>query len=358
MNTTLIQDVRFARRQLRKTPGFTATAIVTLALGIGANAAIFTLLNAVLMKNLPVADPNTLVRIGDNNDCCVNSGTRDDGDYSLFPTETWLLLKKNVPEFEELAALQAGFGYRPIIARRDGDRGGARSVMGEFVSGNFFRTFGLRAQAGRVLADTDDVAGAQPVAVMSYIAWQRDFAGDASVVGSTFWINTKPVTIVGIGPAGFYGDRLSSSPPDFFLPIETMGILANVGYVHDSDTQWLYLIGRVKPGVSRVALRDKLSTLVKHSFAETKTFSSGKGKTLLAKVHVTLTPGGAGIQEMQEQYASNLQLLMIISGLVLLIACANIANLLLARGMQHRARQRYPCGRRSERVARASSGNC
>jgi len=165
VNTKLIQDVRFALRQLRKTPGFTATAIVTLALGIGANAAIFTLVNAVLMKNLPVADPKALVRIGDNNDCCVNSGTRDDGDYSLFPTETWRLLKNNVPEFEELSAIQAGFGYRPIIARRDGDHGGARSVMGEFVSGNYFRTFGLRAQAGRLLADTDDVAGAPAVAV-------------------------------------------------------------------------------------------------------------------------------------------------------------------------------------------------
>jgi len=91
--------------------------MLTLALGIGANAAIFTLVNAVLIKNLPVADPKTLVRIGDNNDCCVNSGTHSDGDYSLFPTETWQLLKKNVPEFEELAAMQAGFGYRPIIAR-------------------------------------------------------------------------------------------------------------------------------------------------------------------------------------------------------------------------------------------------
>jgi macrolide transport system ATP-binding/permease protein len=337
VNTTLIQDVRFALRQLRKTPGFTATAIVTLALGIGANAAIFTLVNAVLMKNLPVADPKALVRIGDNNDCCVNSGTRDDGDYSLFPTETWRLLKNNVPEFEELAAIQAGFGYRPIIARRDGYHGGARSVMGEFVSANYFRTFGLQAQAGRLLADTDDVAGAPAVAVMSHMAWQRDYAGDASVVGSTFWINTKAVTIVGIGPAGFYGDRLSSSPPDFFLPIETMEALANVHYVHNSDVQWLYLIGRVKPGVSRGPLREKLSTLVKHSFAETKTFSSGKGKTLLAKVHVMLTPGGAGIQEMQEQYASNLRLMMIISGLVLLIACANIANLLLARGMARKA---------------------
>jgi macrolide transport system ATP-binding/permease protein len=150
MVTTLMQDLRYALRQLRKTPGFTATAVLTLALGTGANAAIFTLVNAVLMKNLPVADPKTLVRIGDNTDCCVNGGARDDGDYTLFPTETWLLLKKNAPEFEELAAMQAGFGFRPIIARRDGDKAGARSAMGEFVSGNYFRTFGLRPQVGRL----------------------------------------------------------------------------------------------------------------------------------------------------------------------------------------------------------------
>jgi macrolide transport system ATP-binding/permease protein len=337
VKTALIQDVRFALRQLRKTPGFAATAILTLALGIGANAAIFTLVNAVLMKNLPVVDPKTLVRIGDNNDCCVNGGAQNDGDYTLFPTETWLLLKKNTPEFEELAAMQAGFGYRPIIARRDGDSGGARPVMGEFVSGNYFRTFGLRAQAGRLLINADDVAGAPAVAVMSYAAWQHDYAGDAAVVGSTFWINTKAATIVGIAPAGFYGDRLSSSPPDFFLPIETMPMLANVAYVHDPEARWLYLIGRTKPGVSRAPLQEKVSTLVKHSFAETKTFSSGQGKTLLAKAHVVLTPGGAGIQELQEVYASNLRLLMTISGLVLLIACANIANLLLARGMARKA---------------------
>jgi macrolide transport system ATP-binding/permease protein len=333
MKTRLIQDVRFALRQLRKAPGFTATAMLTLALGIGANAAIFTLVNALLMKNLPVADPKTLVRVGDNNYCCVNVGAQDDGDYTLFPTETWLLLKRNAPEFEELAAMQAGFGYRPIIARREGDHAGARSVIGEFVSGNYFRTFGLRGQAGRLLNDADDVPGAPMTAVMSYGAWQRDYAGEASVVGSTFWINTKAVTIVGIAPAGFYGDRLSSAPADFFLPIEAMPALANAPFVHDPDAQWLYLIGRVKPGVSLAPLREKLSTLVKHSFAETKTFSSGEGKALLAKAHVVLTPGGAGIQRLQAVYASNLRLLMIISGLVLLIACANIANLLLARGM-------------------------
>jgi macrolide transport system ATP-binding/permease protein len=136
---TLIQDVRYALRQLRKTPGFTITAVLTLALGIGANAAIFTLVNAVLLKNLPVADPKTLVWLGDENDCCVGSGVRKNGDYAIFSTATWQYVKKNTPEFEELGAIQAGFEYRPVIARRGGSQNAARSVMGEFVSGNYFR---------------------------------------------------------------------------------------------------------------------------------------------------------------------------------------------------------------------------
>jgi predicted permease len=329
---TLMQDVRCALRQLKKTPGFTATAVLTLALGIGANAAIFTLVNAVLMKNLPVTDPKTLVRIGDHDDCCVNGGTQDGGDYALFPTDTWALLKRDAPEFEELAAMQAGYQYRPIVVRREGEQSQARSAMGEFVSGNYFRTFGLRPQAGRLLTDSDDVVGAPVAAVMSYRTWQRDYAENAKVVGSTLWVNTKPVTIAGIAPEGFFGDRLTAQPPDFYFPIESMPVLASAPYVHRLESRWLYLIGRVKPGVSRPALQDKVSALVRQSFAQSETFSSGEGKQALAKVHVVLTPGGAGIQQMRDAYGSDLQLLMLISGLVLLIACANIANLLLARG--------------------------
>src|ERR1700739_2671655 len=116
----LMQDLGFALRQLRKTPGFTVTVLLTLALGIGANVAICTLVNAVLLRNLPVADPKTLIRFGDKNDCCVNSGTHENGDYSLFSTGTYLLMKRSLPEFEELAAMESGFNYRPVTVRREG----------------------------------------------------------------------------------------------------------------------------------------------------------------------------------------------------------------------------------------------
>jgi macrolide transport system ATP-binding/permease protein len=155
----MLQDIRYALRQLAKTPAFTLTVLLTLALGIGANAAIFTLVHTVLLKSLPVADPKTLVRLGDNNDCCVGSGFHDNGDYSLFSTDSYQQIKKNAPEFEELAAIQAGFEYRPISTRRDGIHATARSVTGEFVSGNYFRTFGLQPQMGRLLTDSDDITG-------------------------------------------------------------------------------------------------------------------------------------------------------------------------------------------------------
>jgi len=337
MLATLVQDLRFAVRQLRKTPGFTATAVLTLAIGIGANAAVFTLVNAVLLKNLPVAKPENLVKLGDINMCCVGFGRRDDGDNALFSTAVYEHIKKNAPEFEELAAIQAGFTYRPIVIRRGATQENARSVMGEFVSGNYFRTFGLSPAAGRLLTDDDDVQGASFTAVMSYETWQHDYAGDPTVVGSTFYVNTKPVTISGIAPEHFFGDRLTSTPPDFYLPIESMTPLANINYVHDPDATWLYMIGRVKPGVSRPQLQAKLSGLLRQVLATTRSYSGDDDKSALARAHLVLTPGGAGIQAMQEEYRSHLKLLMWTSGLVLLIACANIANLLLARGMGRKA---------------------
>ena len=351
---TLLQDCRYSIRSLRKSPVFSIVAILTLALGIGANASIFTLVNALMLKTLPVADPKTLVRLGDNNDCCVGQGMNDNGDDSLFPTATYEQLKKSAPEFEELAAMQAGFGYRPVVVRRDGADEAPRSVMGEFVSGNYFRTFGLTAAAGRLFEDRDDVAGAPMTAVMSYATWQNVYRGDASIVGSTIRVNTKPVTVVGIAPKGYYGDRLAVAPPEFYLPIKSMPVIANVAYVDNPDVNWLYIIGRVKPGVALGPLQAKMSGLLRQVLAPTRTFSSGRHKNQLYLMHVVLTPGGAGIQAMQEGYNSHLQLLMWVSGLVLLIACANIANLLLVRGMARKSEMnvRTALGARRSRIVR------
>ena len=338
MVTTLVQDIRYALRQLKKTPGFTITAILTLALGIGANAAIFTLVNAVLMRNLPVADPASLVRLGNTDDCCVNGGGYpDDGSYSLFSTNSWQQLRKQLPEFQDLAAMESGFSYRPVTARREGTHDTARSVMGEFVSGNYFRTFGLRPASGRLFTDSDDTTGAPFVAVMSYENWHDNYANDPSVIGSTFWINTKPVLIAGIAPEGFYGDRLSSTPPDYYLPIQSMPVLLGVDYVSDPNTQWIYMIGRVRPGVALAPLQAKISGVFRQIVASDPGYAGDKGKVALARAHIVLTPAGAGIQSLQDQYKSNLHMLMWISGLVLLIACANIANLLLVRGMGRKA---------------------
>jgi macrolide transport system ATP-binding/permease protein len=333
----LLQDLGYAFRQLRKTPGFTLTVLLTLALGIGANAAIFTLVNAILLHNLPVTDPKTLIRIGDTDACCVNSGWNDEGDYSLFATDTYTMFKKNLPEFEELAAMESGYAWRPLTVRRSGAQTLAKSVMATFVSGNYFRVFGLSPAAGRLLIDTDDQKGAPVTAVMSYDTWMQDFSGDPSVVGSAFYINTKPATIIGVAPKGFYGDRIDTNPPKYFLPMNSMDFVSGAPYFTDPDTQWAYIIGRIKPGTSLPALQAKASTLLKQQFAPLKTFTDKRAKEKLPRTHVVLTPGGGGIQNMQDGYKDHLKLLQWIAAMVLLVACANIANLLLVRGMSRRA---------------------
>ena len=333
----LRQDLGYAFRQLRKTPGFTVTVLLTLALGIGANSAVFTLVNAILLSNLPVTDPKTLIRIGDRAECCVNGGWRDNGDYSLFATDTYYMFKKNLPEFEELAAMESGYAWRPVTVRRAQTQAVAKSNVATFVSGNYFRVFGLTPAAGRLFVDSDDQKGAPITAVMSYDTWQQDYAGDPSVVGSAFYINTRPTTIIGVAPKGFYGDRIDSNPPKYFLPMNTMDEVIGAPYFNDPSTQWAYLIGRVKPGTSLPALQEKTSLLLKQQLAPLKVFTDARAQKALPRTHVVLTPGGGGIQNMQAQYKDHLKLLQWIAAMVLLVACANIANLMLVRGMSRRA---------------------
>ena len=353
----LVQDIRYALRQLRRTPGFTVTVLLTLALGIGANSAIFTLVNAILLRNLPVTDPKNLIRIGDQNDCCISDGWKETGDYSLFATDTYSMFKKNLPEFEELAATASFYGGGPLTVRRAGPDTVAKSIVGTFVSGNYFRVFGLSPAAGRFLMDADDQTGAPITAVMSYDAWQRDYAGDPNVVGSTFFINGKPATIIGVAPKGFYGDRIDTNPPCFFFPMNAMNEVIGASFFTDPGKQWAYLIGRVKPGTSLPALQAKASALLKHQLATLKTFSDPRAKMALPLTHVVLTPGGGGIQNMQNGYRDRLNLLQWIAALVLLVACANIANLLLVRGMSRRSGVFHPLSARRE-TQRASFASC
>ena len=161
--------------------------------------------------------------------------------------------------------MESGYAWRPITVRRAGPQTVAKSVMGTFVSGNYFRVFGLSPAAGRLFADADDQKGAPITAVMSYDAWMQDYAGDPSVVGSEFYINTKPATIIGIAPKGFYGDRIDTNPPRYFLPMNSMDPVIGAPYFTDPDTQWAYIIGRVKPGTSVPALQAKASALLKQT---------------------------------------------------------------------------------------------
>src|SRR5579864_7375549 len=199
----ILEETRYALRQFRKAPGFTATAVLTLALGIGATTAIFTLVHAVLLKSLPVSRPGELVRVGNEENCCVNGGLQDN--WSLFSFEQYRQFKEHTSGFAELAAFQSGSSL--IGVRRSDSNKPSESFRGEFVSGNYFSTFGIPAYAGRMLSPQDDIKGAPPVAVMSFRTWQEKFGGDRSVVGAGFVVNAQPVTVIGVAPPGFFGDR-------------------------------------------------------------------------------------------------------------------------------------------------------
>src|SRR6266851_3087415 len=216
---TLLQDTRHALRRLRMAPAFTIATILTLALGIGATTSIFTLVHALLLKSLPVANPGELYRVGRETHCCYMGGYSQDGEFSLVSYDLYKYLRDNTQGFSELAAFpsfQHLFGVR-----RSGSSEAAQSYPGEFVSGNYFTMFGIRAYAGRTLTAQDDQPGAPPVAVMSYRLWQQQYGFDASVIGSVFNLNDRPFTVVGIAPPGFFGDTLRNNPPDFFLPLNT-----------------------------------------------------------------------------------------------------------------------------------------
>ncbi|MGD0904087.1 MAG: ABC transporter permease, partial [Terracidiphilus sp.] len=327
----VLHDLRYALRQLRRASGFTLTAVLTLALGIGANTAIFTLVHGILLRSLPVANPAQLYRIGDTDDCCVDGGFQNDnGDYAIFSYDAYLHLKNSAPEFEQLAAVRAG--QLQWSVRRGESQ--SKSLHGQFVSGNFFSTLGLGAYAGRVFGESDDTSSAPPVTVISYRTWQTEFASDSSIVGSTIFIQAKPFTVAGVAPPGFFGDRVTDAPPDFWVPLATEPYLSGpASILHHADTNWLYPLGRVRPGTNIGSVQTKLSVALRQWLATRPDLAASE----IAKQHVVIVPAGGGIQNVQQEAGASLKMLMILSTFVLLIACANIANLMMARATTRRA---------------------
>ncbi|HXR78977.1 MAG TPA: ABC transporter permease [Bryobacteraceae bacterium] len=331
---TLLRDTRHALRSLRKAPAFTITTVLTLALGIGATTSIFTLVHAVLLKSLPAANPQELYKLGKEPRCCYWGGYSQEKEFSLVSYELYKHFRDNTKGFAELAAFSA---VEPLFGVRRGGRAeAAESYPGEFVSGNYFTMFGIRPYAGRALTAGDDRVNAPHVAVMSYRLWQQRYGSDPSVIGSIFDLNDKPFTVVGITPPGFFGDTLRNNPPDFFLPLNTEPFAESDADLYTPDNNWLELIGRIQPGASPASIEAEMRVELKQWLRSHWGEMNANDRARFPHQTLYIMPGGAGITSMREEYEHWLQILMMVTGFVLLIVCANVANLMLVRGMDRR----------------------
>ena len=330
-----MRQLIYTLRQFRKSPVFTTAAVLTLALGIGGTTAIFTLIHAVMLRSLPVSDPALLYRVGDGDDCCVEGGPQDR--WGMFSFPLYERLKENTPEFEEVAAFQAG-GSR-FGVRRQGELA-AKPLHAEFVTGNYFSTLGVRTFGGRLLIPADDKPSAPPAVVMSHHTWQTEYGSDPNVVGSTFVVEGHSFTVVGIAPPGFFGETLQGDPPDLWIPLQQEPLINGDGaLLRQSISAWLRIIGRLHPGASTSGMGPRLTQVLRRWMQNDSGYPSNwmpEVIRMLPKQVINIVPAGAGVAVMKGEYGSSLQILLAVCGMVLLIACANVANLLLARAVARR----------------------
>lgn len=324
MFADLLQDLRYGLRMLRKSPSFTAVAVLSLALGIGANTAIFQLLDAVRLRTLPVKEPQNLagIRIADM------TGAR--GNFSSpHPTVTnpiWEKIRDNQQAFSGVFA----WGTDAFNLTTGGE---ARYAQALSVSGDFFNVLGIRPILGRVFAPGDDQRGCgSPGTVVSYAFWQSEFGGDRSIVGKTLTLAGRPFEIIGVTPASFFGLEIGRSF-DVAVPICSEAMIQGENSRLDSGvTWWLTVMGRIKPGWSPEQATTQLSSASAGIFEATLP-SNYPAESVEKYIEFKLEtfPAGTGLSWLREQYESPLWLLLAIAGMVLLIACANLANLMLAR---------------------------
>lgn len=326
-----INDVRYSARDLRKSPGFAVSAILSLALSIGANTAIFTIVNAVLLKSLPVRDPGSLVVLGPYHGSGDEVGIPDDGSFSLYSYDLYTKLSKT-KIFTDLCAVQSTT-ETDMSVRRPGWRAAERAQV-RLVSGNYFDVLGTNAVMGRVFTSRDDSASAAPVGIISYRYWKGRLGADPSVLGSNIYIGPTTFTVVGIAPPGFYGETLRADPPDVWLPLSADRLInGERALIDKADDHWLNLIGRLAQGVTIASAQPRLNAALRNwLFALEGSKISAPDRAQILRAHIILTPGGSGLRRMQRDYSLSLNVLLGISFAILLITCANVANLLLARG--------------------------
>jgi predicted permease len=349
-----LKDLRLAIRQLRKAPGFATVAVLSLALGIGANTAIFTLIDAVLLKPLPVGDPGSLVLLGDGSASGSGVGIPRSGSFSLYSYDLYKHLRET-HVFRDLCAFQSTRQTGVSIRRAGWSE--SHLAQSRLVSGNYFQVLGVNAALGRTINPSDDSPSAAPV-VVSFRYWKEAFNGDISVIGSTIELGGISVAIVGVAAPGFYGETLGPNPPNFWLPLSADRQLNRALALIDNPREhWLYLMGRLMPNVSASQAQARLTAAL-HNWLLAREGSSISPdlRRRISSSYIELTPGGSGIPHMQRTYSWTLGLLLGISIAVLLITCANIANLLLARGAARSSEMsvRFALGASRGRLVRQS----
>jgi predicted permease len=336
MSRSVIREVRYSLRNIRLSPLFTITVVLTLGLGMGATAAIFSLIYTVMLKPLPVPDPGSLYRLGTGKTCCYSNDLQ--GEWGIFSYDFYQRLRRSTPQFEQVAAFQA---EPHILSVRYGSHvGQAQALLGEYVSGNYFQTLGVQPFAGRLFTFADDERNSEPVAVMSYRTWQDKFGGDLSVVNADFTFEGFNFKVVGITPPNFYGETMSNIPPSLWIPLQTEYLTdAEASYNLVPSSAWLRVIGRLRPGAQVGGASSELTSFLRHWLVSDADIMPNRRSELeqqLPRQRIEIERCATGIGALGDEYGRSLKILLAVCAMVLLIACANVVNLQLARGMTRR----------------------